>query len=116
MALPGIDLIGPLPAEIQRYTVFSAAVLAGVREADAAKALISFLSSAAAAAAFKKWVGSRRHDDRSGLESDVEAMPSNFRLESKAVMHDPGHVFQSWLNSRYDLRYDNQHHELATDT
>jgi molybdate transport system substrate-binding protein len=59
IAFPGVDLAGPLPVEIQRYTVFSAALPASVRQTDAAKALITFLSSAAASPAYKKMPGDR---------------------------------------------------------
>ena len=54
IAFPGVDLVGPLPAEIQRYTVFSAAMPASVSQPDAPKALMSFLTSAVASRAYKK--------------------------------------------------------------
>ena len=50
----GIDYVGPLPADIQNVTVFSSGIAAGAKEADAAKALVKFLTSPAAAPAFKK--------------------------------------------------------------
>jgi molybdate transport system substrate-binding protein len=53
IAFPGVDLVGPLPTEIQRYTVFSAAIPASSRQPDAAKALMSYLTSAAANRAYK---------------------------------------------------------------
>lgn len=46
---PGIDYVGPLPAEVQRVSVFSAGVAAHSRHADVARALIRFLASPAAA-------------------------------------------------------------------
>ena len=49
--IPGIDLVGPLPPGLQRVTVFSAGVLARSREPEAARALIRFLASPAAAPA-----------------------------------------------------------------
>ena len=49
--IPGIDLLGPLPPGLQRFTVFSAGVLARSREPEAARALIRFLTSPAAAGA-----------------------------------------------------------------
>lgn len=58
LPIPGIQYLGPLPAEVQRVTVFSAGVAAGARDPEAARALIRFLSSPAAAAAVT----------RSGLE------------------------------------------------
>ena len=47
----GIDLVGPLPPEVQQVTVFSAGVLARSVQADAARALIAYLAGPGAAAA-----------------------------------------------------------------
>ena len=49
----GAELIGPLPAEVQLYTVYPAAVAAGTKEPGAAAALIKFLTAPAAAAMLK---------------------------------------------------------------
>jgi molybdate transport system substrate-binding protein len=54
LPVPGIDYVGPLPAELQKITVFSAGVAAGAKEPDAARALIKCLASPAATAAIKK--------------------------------------------------------------
>lgn len=54
MSVKGIDLLGPIPAEIQKVTVFSAGVAAGAKEPEAGGALIRFLSAPAAAAVIKK--------------------------------------------------------------
>jgi molybdate transport system substrate-binding protein len=51
--IAGIELVGPLPPEVQKFTIFSAGIVAGAREPEAAKALISFLASPAAAAAIR---------------------------------------------------------------
>ena len=51
--IAGIELVGPLPAEVQRITVYSAAVAASAREPEAAKALIAFLASPSAAPAIE---------------------------------------------------------------
>jgi molybdate transport system substrate-binding protein len=51
---PGIDYVGPLPAEVQRVTVFSAGVAAGSKHPDAARALIRFLASSRAAGTVAK--------------------------------------------------------------
>jgi molybdate transport system substrate-binding protein len=54
MHLPGIDVIGPLPPEIQVTTVFSAAVCTASKCSSAAKALLSFLASPDADAAKRR--------------------------------------------------------------
>ena len=41
----GIDYVGPLPAEVQRVTVFSAGVAVGAKNPNAARALIEFFAS-----------------------------------------------------------------------
>ena len=48
MAAPGVDLVGPLPAAIQHYTLFSAGIVASSTHQQVAKALIQFISSRAA--------------------------------------------------------------------
>jgi molybdate transport system substrate-binding protein len=47
---PGVELAGPLPAELQQELVFTAAVAADSKEADAAKAFIDYLRTPAATA------------------------------------------------------------------
>ena len=54
IAAPGVDYVGPLPADVQHMTIFSSGIMAGAKEADAAKALVKFITAPAAAAAFKK--------------------------------------------------------------
>jgi molybdate transport system substrate-binding protein len=49
----GAELVGPLPAEIQLYTIFSAGTAANAKEQEAARAFIKFITSPAAAPAFK---------------------------------------------------------------
>lgn len=51
---PGVDFVAPLPAEVQETTVFSSAIVAGAKQADAARELVKFLKTPLAAAAFKK--------------------------------------------------------------
>ena len=41
--LPGIDLLGPLPGDLQNTLVFCAAIMTGAKDAGASKALIDFL-------------------------------------------------------------------------
>jgi len=52
--VPGVDIVGPLPPELQKVTVFSAGIATVSREPDAGKALIKFLASPAASAAIIK--------------------------------------------------------------
>jgi molybdate transport system substrate-binding protein len=48
LPVEGVQLAGPFPADVQSYLVFSAAVSSASKDADAAKALIKFLTSPAA--------------------------------------------------------------------
>jgi molybdate transport system substrate-binding protein len=49
LPVKGIDYLGPLPADIQHTTVFAGAVHTGATQAEAAKALVRFLTAPAAA-------------------------------------------------------------------
>ena len=49
----GADLVGPVPLELQFYNRFAAGVGASAKEAEAAKALIKFLTAPAAVAVIK---------------------------------------------------------------
>ena len=51
---PGVDYVGPLPAEVQQTTVFSSGIAADAKEADMARALVKFLTTPEAGAAFRK--------------------------------------------------------------
>ena len=48
MPVAGIDIVGPLPADLQKITVFSAGIATVSKEPEAGKALIKFLASPAA--------------------------------------------------------------------
>ena len=50
--VPGLELVGPLPAEFQNYVSFAAGIGAGARDVEGARALIDFLAGAAASPAF----------------------------------------------------------------
>jgi molybdate transport system substrate-binding protein len=50
---PGVELAGPFPGDLQQELVFTSAVAADTKEADAAKALIDYLRTPAAAALIK---------------------------------------------------------------
>ena len=49
IGVPGAELVGPLPAEVQQVTIFSAGVLTSARQPEAAAELIQFLASRDAA-------------------------------------------------------------------
>ncbi|HET9405290.1 MAG TPA: substrate-binding domain-containing protein [Burkholderiales bacterium] len=53
MAVPGIELAGPLPREIQVTTVSAAGIFIGAKQPAAAQALLDFLTSPASAKVFK---------------------------------------------------------------
>jgi molybdate transport system substrate-binding protein len=54
MPVAGIDIVGPLPGDLQKMTVFSAGVCAAAKLPDAAKALAAYLAAPAASPVFKK--------------------------------------------------------------
>ena len=45
LAVPGAVLVGPIPAEIQSYTVYAGGLSASAKEVDAARALLTALKS-----------------------------------------------------------------------
>jgi molybdate transport system substrate-binding protein len=45
MPVPGIDIVGPLPGDLQMITIFSAGLFAGTKEEGAARALLRTLTS-----------------------------------------------------------------------
>ena len=53
MAVPGIDIVGPLPSDIQTMTVFSVGLSTSAQNGDGAKKLIHFLTTPKAAAVMK---------------------------------------------------------------
>jgi len=54
LPVPGIDFVGPLPADIQQITVFSAGLHVKARQPEAARALVKFLKAPAAAPVIRK--------------------------------------------------------------
>ena len=50
----GIDIVGPLPADLQKITVFSAGIATASKEPEAGRALIKFLTSKDASAEIVK--------------------------------------------------------------
>ena len=51
---PGVDYVGPLPADIQKMTIFSSGIAVKAAQAEAGKALVKFVTSPQAAASYKK--------------------------------------------------------------
>jgi molybdate transport system substrate-binding protein len=54
LPIAGVDIVGPLPPELQKVTVFSAGIATVSKEPEAGKALINFLASPAARDAIVK--------------------------------------------------------------
>src|SRR5258706_1011337 len=50
----GIDYVGPLPGNLQRMTMFSTGIHSGAKQADAAKALVKFITAPSAASIIRK--------------------------------------------------------------
>ena len=48
LTAPGLDVVGPFPAEVQENLVYTAAVASEAREAAAARILVEYLKSPAA--------------------------------------------------------------------
>jgi molybdate transport system substrate-binding protein len=72
LPIAGIDILGPIPQEVQKITMFSGGVAVNSKEPEIAKQFLQFLASPEAAATIKK----------SGLEpvstsSDIRIAPSN---------------------------------------
>jgi molybdate transport system substrate-binding protein len=53
LVAPGVELVGPVPGDLQQELVFTSAVAADTKEADAAKALIDYLKTQEATAIIK---------------------------------------------------------------
>jgi molybdate transport system substrate-binding protein len=53
LAVPGATLVGPIPAAVQSYTIYTGGIGAGARDPAAARALLATLSGSAAAAVLK---------------------------------------------------------------
>ena len=54
MQVPGIDIVGPLPAELQKTLIYATGLATAAMQPEAAKALVKFLSAEAAGPAIKK--------------------------------------------------------------
>jgi len=87
LPIRGIDYVGPLPAEVQRVTLFSAGVTASTKDLDTATSFIKFLASPEAAGAIAT----------SGLEplSSYEATSSRTFHLSEATIDDIHAAFET---------------------
>ncbi len=84
--IAGIDLVGPLPPDLQKITIFSAGIVVGAREPEAAKALIAFLASSAAADAIREsGMEPRAKPFLRGLSSRTDSMCSTRYFASRAT-------------------------------
>jgi molybdate transport system substrate-binding protein len=54
LSVKGVDYVGPLPADVQHITVFSAGIHVAARAPDAAEALVDFLAVPQAAAVIRR--------------------------------------------------------------
>jgi molybdate transport system substrate-binding protein len=52
LAVPGVKLVGPLPPALQKWTTYTAVMMAGASSPEAARALVAFLTSGEARAVF----------------------------------------------------------------
>lgn len=52
--VPGVELAGTLPMELQHATVYAAAIVAGTKESESSRRLIAFLSSEGVRAAIER--------------------------------------------------------------
>ncbi len=52
LPVPGIDIVGPLPKELQKETVYSAVIMKGAKNPKDAEALLAYLVSAEGRKAF----------------------------------------------------------------
>ena len=53
LTAPGVDVVGPFPAELQQEIIFTAGTAANSKEAEAARAFITYLQTPAAASVIK---------------------------------------------------------------
>jgi len=79
---PGVAFVGPLPADVQRVTVFSAGVAARSTHAETARALIRFLAAPAAAGVVTK----------TGMEPFVAVVPVLSQAADYTVPFPPFHL------------------------
>ena len=67
--VPGIEIVGPLPDEVQKVTTFAAAVMTGSQHGDAAARFIAHITSEAAFAAYDATRLEPARDEHDGLKT-----------------------------------------------
>jgi len=103
LPVPGADFVGPIPAEVQKVTVFSAGIAVGAKHPESARTLIRYLTSPAATAEIA----------RSGLEQIVPhksgakpgkhvAAPVSIELPAPAAID----ASRAWQSVRALSRFD----------
>jgi molybdate transport system substrate-binding protein len=55
LTVKGIQFLGPLPPEVQKFTIFFGGVYPGAKDAEAARAFVKFLASPSATPTLKKY-------------------------------------------------------------
>ncbi len=88
---PGIDLIGPLPAEIQKTTIFASGISATAKAPAAARALADWLTAPSAAAVYRRRGLQPAHYLRAAIAPErllhrVEAVDKFAVLDQPAVL------------------------------
>jgi molybdate transport system substrate-binding protein len=53
LPVPGVKVVGPLPPELQKWTVYTAVAMPGARSPEAARALVAYLTGSEARAVFE---------------------------------------------------------------
>jgi len=103
LPIQGIEVVGPLPSDVQRITTFSAGIAVRAQHPETAKALIDFLASRAASDVVA----------RSGMEplaakpqSGDEQMIREARARSNAAIaaHDPVAMARLWMDDVHVVR------------
>jgi molybdate transport system substrate-binding protein len=93
LTTPGVDLVGPLPAEVQSYIVFTAGISANAQAPDAARQLITFLTGPTAAAVMKAQ-GMEPWSAADGIRMRQE--PANYFSPAVHVTFRPAHPPDLW--------------------
>jgi molybdate transport system substrate-binding protein len=92
--IAGIQLLGPLPDEVQKITLFSAGIVIGSKEPDAAKTLLTFLSSPAATKAIsdsgqEPYGMTNSRKPKGAASPSKSSSPSSSSSSSKSSVHHP---------------------------